>query len=347
MKTLLAIGDYKDWDSYLKFYRQKRLFKKHGFIFKGVSYNSLLKKNLPEIKTKKVIVFLFFPFEYWDNNIETKKDKAVYGNKSYYLKFDAFWRKVKKIVKDAYSDKKVYFVNNPTQLALDRDKELTKRILSKAKVSVCRAYLTRDYKKVIGLLDKGKKFFIKVRFGSMGKGISYLEKGKCITNFRFRNKKIISKKSDYGWSFKEVKDKESFLKQLLKQDIIIEEAIDPFVLKKRKFDLRLYVFFEKVIYIYPRSNDYNKITTNISQGAKGEAQRFLKSIPKDILKRSEKEAVKAMKAMKLNFAGVDIMPSADGKVKVIEVNTFPGFPKMKSYNISRFMINILGKQKWR
>lgn len=348
MKTLLAIGDKQDFDTYLKFCRNRRYFKRNGFLFKTIDYSSVLKNELPWINTNKIIIFLFFPFVYWDQYIEAKKDKAVYGNRTYYYKFQKFWKQVARIIENFYIGKDIYYINHPDCLSADRDKELTKELLSGAGVSVPASFATRDYKKIAVLLDKGKKIYIKVRFGSMGKGITYLEKDRWMTNFRFRGKKIISKKSDYGWTFQNITNNIAFLKKILKEDIIIEEAINPLLLKGRKYDLRMYVCFGKVLYIYPRSTQSRQVTTNISQGAKGEPQRFLKNISYRTLAAAKRDAVKALNALHLNFGGVDIMPKADGKnVTAIEINTFPGLPKSKSYNLSKDIINCIARQKWK
>ncbi|MBW2980920.1 hypothetical protein KY360_05885 [Candidatus Woesearchaeota archaeon] len=347
MKTLLAVGDMRDWDSYKKFHKQRRLFKKYRFVFKAVDYKAILNDKLPKIRSKEIIIFFFFPFEYWDKKIETKTYKGVYGNKSFYIKFNEFWKIVTDKINDCYSNKRISFVNNPSGISLDRDKEATKKILANAGIQVSESYFIRDVDRMMELLDQGKKLFVKVRYGSMGKGITYLEKDRWLTNFRFRNGRIVSKKSDYGWTFSEITGNKRFLRELLKQDIIIEEAINPWLLKGRKFDLRLYVCFGKVIYIYPRSNDTKEITTNISQGAIGEKQKFLHRIPKRILDEAVKSALKATKAMNLNFAGVDIMPNIDCKsVTVIEVNTFPGFPKVRIFNLGKYLVKAICK-KWK
>ena len=310
--------------------------------------NSVLKNELPRASTNKIIIFLFFPFVYWDQHIETKKDKAIYGNRTYYYKFRKFWKQVARIIKNFYIGKDIYFINSPDCLSADRDKELTKKLLSGTGVSVPASFAAREYKKITALLNKGKKIYIKVRFGSMGKGITYLEKDRWMTNFRFRSKKIISKKLDYGWTFQDITNNIVFLKEILKEDIIIEEAVDPLFLKGRKYDLRLYVCFGKVLYIYPRSTQSQHVTTNISQGARGEPQRFLKNISSDVLSAAKKDAVKALNVLHLNFGGVDIMPEADGKsVTAIEVNAFPGLPKSKSYNLSKDIINCIARQKWK
>lgn len=345
MKTLLAIGDMCDWDSFKKFYRQRKLFKKYDFVFKHVDYDSILNGAFPAVKTKTLVIFLFFPFNHWNKKIETKNYKGVYGNRNFYIKFRKFWNEIQKKIDIVYNDKNIFYVNDPRQITLDRDKWVTNKILDKKKVPDPKLYRSRDLKKILQLLDEGKKVFIKVRYGSMGKGITYLEKNNWFTNFRFRNNKIISKKSDYGWNFHEITSNKRFLKALLKEDIVIEEAINPLILKGRKFDLRLYVCFDKVLYIYPRSNEPKEITTNISQGARGEDQKFLNSVPEKVLNASIKYAVKATKAMKLNFAGVDIMPNGKG-VTVIEVNTFPGFPKPRKFNLSKHIIKEITARKW-
>jgi ribosomal protein S18 acetylase RimI-like enzyme len=298
-----------------------------------------------------VIIFLYFPFKYWDEYIEPKDYKGVYGNKSFYTKFRKFWKIVETKINKAYKNKKISYINHPKYLSTDRDKELTKRLVEKAKVLVPKTFKTRKLKDITGIVEKGTKLFIKVKYGSMGKGITYLEKGKWMTNFRFRNGKIISKRSDYGWTFINITNKIQFLREILKKDIIIEEAIDPLLIKGRKFDLRLYVFKDKVLYTYGRSNDKKAVTTNISQGAIGEKLSFEKTLPKKQLEFAKKQAIKAIKSLGLNFGGVDMMLCADKeKAKFIEINAFPGFPRARRFNLSRFLIkeiidNVNKKQK--
>ena len=71
-KTLLVLGDDKDFDTYKKFIKQKRFFYKSMITVKHIDYLSLLKNNLPSIASKEIIIFPCFPFEYWDKYIEPK-----------------------------------------------------------------------------------------------------------------------------------------------------------------------------------------------------------------------------------------------------------------------------------
>ncbi len=344
MKTLLAVGDEKDFDTFKKLRKQKRFFYNSHIRFKSINYSLLLAGKLPNINTKEIIVFLCFPFNYWDKFIEPKSYKGVYGNRQFYIKFQRFWDIVKKKIRDAYPNKKIIYINNPKNLAKDRDKQLTNTIVARAGVSIPKQFKNRYLKEILNLLNKGKKLFIKVRYGSMGKGITYLEKDRWMTNFRFRKGKIFSKKSDYGWTFIDITDKKEFLKEILKKHIIVEEAIDPLLIKGRKFDLRMYIFKNKVLYTYGRSNDALAVTTNISQGARGERLSFENTLPKRQLELAKKNAIKALKAIGLNFGGVDMMLCRDKKSAMfIEINAFPGFPKVRRFNLSKFLIKEIIK----
>lgn len=336
-KTLLAIGDKCDFESFNKFKKLTKISK--GFDYLNINYKRVLSKKLPKIKTGEIIIFFFFPFDYWNKKIEPRNYKGVYGSSKFYARFTEVCKRIEKNINLAYKCKKIFYVIPPDSMYIDRDKELTKKILQKAGIHVPKIIKTRDIKEIKKMIQK-KNIFIKVRYGAMGKGITYLTKQRWETNFRFSKRNIKSKKSDYGWTFIDITGNNKFLKELLKQDIIIEEEIEPYIINGKKFDLRAYVSFGQVRYIYPRTNKDTSVTTNISQGGKGETQLFLKKIPKRLLKAAQTVAINTTKAMNTNFAGVDVM--FDGKTKkavVIEVNVFPGFPKSKSFNLSKRALN--------
>lgn len=341
--TVLAVGERLDYDSFLKLDREKDYLSSQGFDYISTNYARLLKGKIPTIKTKKVIIFLFFPFVYWNRHIEYQNYKGLYGNHNFFIKFMRFWLRVDNSIRTLLSDKEIAFVNSPLLCGFCRDKLQVIDKLARARVSQPQLYKIPHLEDMQQRLIHGESFFIKPRYGSMGKGITFLSWSNWQTNFRFRNNKIINKRSDKGWRFRDITVNDAFLAQLLKrdEDILIEETINSLILRGKKVDFRIYTFFNKVVYIYPRKNAPDKITTNISQGGRGDP-KLLKMLPQHLLIKAEKVAEKISRVLNLNLAGIDIMLDRNIKdVYVVDVNAFPGFPKRKTFNLARHMIKDL------
>ncbi|MBL7131028.1 MAG: hypothetical protein ISS45_06480 [Candidatus Omnitrophica bacterium] len=341
--TIFAIGERLDYDSFVKFHSEKDSFSSHGFDYVSTNYSRLLSGKIPSIKTKKVIIFLFFPFIYWNRYIEYRNYKGLYGNHNFFIKFMRFWKRVDNSIRTLLSDKEIAFVNSPLLCGFCRDKLKVIDKLSRAHISQPRLYNIPHLEEMQKRLVHGYSFFIKPRYGSMGKGITFLSWSNWQTNFRFKNNRIINKRSDRGWRFRDITVNDAFLTQLLKkgEDILIEETIDSLILKGKKVDLRIYTFFNKVIYVYPRKNAPDKITTNISQGGRGDP-KALKMLPSHLLLKAKKTAEKISKVLNLNLAGIDIMLDKNLKdAYVVDVNVFSGFPKRKTFNLTKHMIKEL------
>ncbi|MFH1655024.1 MAG: YheC/YheD family protein [Candidatus Omnitrophota bacterium] len=340
--TVLTLGNKYDFDSFRKLHKSRRLFKKKGFNYATSTYDNLLKNKLPEIKTKKVIIFPFFPFSHWNRHIEHRNYQGIYGASSFYEKFLRFFKKVDHVVKRNLKGKDLSFINSPILSSELRDKVLVKRKLRTAKVPTPQLFKISKIDALYRYTKSGNEFMIKPRYGSMGKGITFLNNDRCQTNFSFRNKKILSRKSDYGWNFRTIKDRHGFLKELLKNDVYIEEAVKSRLIDGKKFDLRVYVFSGEVIYIYARTNEADSVTTNISQGGKGMNQAFLKKLPPDLIRKIKQTAIKTAKVLGTNFAGVDIIVDKNFKnIYVLDVNFFPGFPKKKTFDLTARLVKLL------
>ena len=345
--TVLVLGDDSDWESFNRFREQLQKHRSRKMNWVTATYDILEKNKLPLIESDTIIIYLFFPFTYWDKYIEKEGCKGVYGNVEFYNKFRSFWSEIHRTLKKVYRGKKIRFINHPLKIAIDRDKEFTKTILSENKINIPIPYYTRIYRDILKLVNmENKKLFLKVRYGSMGKGITYLEKGNWKTNFRYKDGKIVNPRSDYGWTFIDVTDNVEFLKELLTKDIVIEEAIDVYKLEDIIFDLRLYMFYDDLLYILPRTNEKDAITANISQGGQGRSIKFLKRFPKSVIDKVVSSGIRTIQAMDVNFAGVDVMISKDLGVYVIELNTFPGFPKVSRFNLSKRIIQRIEDRKW-
>lgn len=339
--TILSFGDKLDYDEYKKFNEEKASFIKRGFDYATVNYKNVLKDKIPKIKTKKVIIFLFFPFDYWNKKIEHKHYRGIYGNRTFYKKFMRFWSEIDETIRKVFSDKEILIINNPLSSGKYRDKLLAKLGLSRAKIPNPRLYHITRSRDIHNLLAKGTSLFLKVRYGSMGKGITYLSSLIWETNFDFNDGKIISRRSDHGWEFKDITGNNAFLRRLIKKDILVEKAIDPLILKRKRIDLRIYTFGKKAIYVYPKTNYPEKVTTNISQGARGDPH-ILKSISKQLVTKAKRVAVKTAKALNLDLAGIDVVLERNHKdVYIIDVNVFPGFPKRRTFNLTKSIIKEL------
>lgn len=341
--TILSVGDKKDFDSYRKFQGQRHFIRNKDFVYKSIDFERLFSENPPVIKNGKVIVFIFFPFKYWDEHIERGSHRGVYGNLTFYNKFTKYGKAILKRLNKIISADETIFVNNPEMASYYRDKFVLKKVLAAKGVNVPSDIRSRKIKYIERYLQKGGRLFIKPRCGSMGKGITYLEKGQWQTNFDIRRNKIANIHSDYGWVFRDVTGNVSFLRELLEKDVIVEEAVDPLRINGRIVDFRVYGFFDKVLYIYPRKGQTGAITTNISQGAEG-SPRLRSTLAGATIKKIEDQVISVMKALDLNFVGVDVMLNKNKtKAYVVDVNMFPGFPRIKTFNIPQSLTKELSR----
>jgi len=343
--TILNVGDKADFDSYKKIDKEKRYFRKNGFRYATVNYRRLLNGQVDPIKTQKIIVLFFFPFSYWNKYIEHKSYKGIYGNQTFYNKFIQFWDQIEKQCKICFRGKKVFFINKPQLCGAYRDKVTISRKLAEFQIPEPRIHKTISVKAIEAKLARGHKFFLKPRYGSMGKGITFLSRNNWQTNFTVKGDQILSRKSDRGWKFMDVTGNKRFLKQLLTKDIIIQEGVDPLIIDGFMMDLRIYTFLKEVAFVYPRKNLPNKITTNISQGGEGEP-KLIKYIPRNLIDKAKREAVRVSESLGIDLAGIDIVPDRNfNEINVIDVNVLSGFPSRKKFNLARYIVRYLSKHK--
>ena len=348
-KALLIIGDERitrkrPYISYLTFIRSvQKLASKTNFELKLINYRQLFSGKAPPIASPSATVVLFFPYRYWNRHIEVYADGRIYGDRVFGRKFRDFLNRVKQAVERSYPGKNISYLNPPDACFLDRDKQASKELLRENGLLVPRAFSAACFKDIQRLTKNGKQLYIKPRFGSMGKGLSYTDGDKLISNFNYRGGKIISRPSDFNWPFRRIKDQRGFLNQLLKRGFICEEAIRPAVYKNKRYDFRVYVIFGKVVYLYVKSSPAGSCLTNWSQGGKiDKKRRILNRIPRQKITRLKKLAKKAAAVLKLNFAGIDIIFSQDLKqVYVLEANAFPGYEK--GFNLQRCLVDHLLK----
>jgi RimK family alpha-L-glutamate ligase len=129
------------------------------------------------------------------------------------------------------------------------------------------------------------------------------------------NRFIIKPKSGSLGKGVELMESESDLKEYLNlynpEEVIYQQYIPI------EFDLRIIVLGDKVLGALQRIKSSDSITTNISQGNKGKAYNYSDEI--------KNLAINVCRELDLEYAGVDILITANNEPLVIEVNQFPHF----------------------
>jgi len=336
-KTLLIIGDRRtkgrtldtSFNTFVKIIENSKDERLEAHI---LSYKDVFEGNFPEVSGPVLNILLFFPYKYWDKNIEVYQGGSkVYGDNSFGREFRKYFEKLEKTIGKKYHDKRIEYINPPDKSILDRDKEETKKFFRRHNIPTPKSFNIKSLKNLHQLANRGISLYIKPRFGAMGKGITYLSNGLMITNFLFQKGEIISHPYDYHWRFHEImdKDKDKFLKVLLSRGFIFEEAIDPPIHKGKRSDFRVYCIYGKVSYYYIRSTPAVSLVTNWSQGGKIEQKRKLsRYISTTKLNQVKSLARKVAKELKLNYTGVDIIFSKDyKKIYALEAHSFPGYER--------------------
>ncbi|MCK5655553.1 MAG: hypothetical protein KAI03_04590 [Candidatus Aureabacteria bacterium] len=336
-KGLLVIGDRKINSrklapSFNAFVKHVRKSKSRNLEFQIISYNDVLAKKLPAFSSRILSVILFFPFEYWNKNIEVyNRDSRIYGDRKFGEEYKKFFKRAERLIEKKYHDKKIKYVNPLKSSLLERDKKEAKILFKKNNIPTARSFHIKTPDDVKQLVKKGLSLYIKPRFGSMGKGITYVNENLISTNFLFRKGKIVSRKYDCNWPFTKISEKSRnrFLKILISKDFIFEEAIEPPVYKGRRFDFRVYCVYGGVPYYYAKSMPAFSPVTNWAQGGRIEKKAYFSTyVSESEIKKARFLARKVTRTFNLNYAGVDIIFSKRFKKPyVLEVHSFPGFEK--------------------
>lgn len=336
-RAILVIGDKKinrckPAPSYNSFIRHIKRLKRKGQEVHIADYKDVLTDRLPDLYGHFIKVILFFPFDYWNRNIEVYDiDSRIYGDKKFGQEYKKFFEKIERCIKRRYIDKKIEYVNPPASSILERDKKESKRLFQRYNIPTPESFVVKRAADIEKLISQGKSLYIKPRFGSMGKGITYLSKDVMITNFLLRKGKIVSRPYDYNWRFCKIRDidRKRFLDIFISRGFICEEAVELPIHNGRKFDFRVYYIYGKCPYYYVRSMRADSPITNWSQGGRIEKKEtFSRYVSGECIRQIKIMAKRVARALNLNYTGVDVMFSKDfKKIYVSEAHSFPGFEK--------------------
>jgi len=348
-KTVLVIGDLmmsqdKFEPSLNRFITYKHRLNSRNVGVILITYDDLMAGRLPNVSTKRVDVMLFFPYAHWNEEIECfDKDARIYGDLSFGKGFRSYFLKVDRALKRKYKANTLRYVNPPLSCIIDRDKKETHDLLKDAGVNTPAIHSVKSVSDIERIVAGGKSLYIKPRFGAMGKGITYINSKGCFTNFLFKDGKILNRPDDYNWKAAKVpiSKQKAFLPILIKRGFIFQEAIYTPVVDGRKFDMRIYVIYGNVPYLYAKSTESKNFITNWSQGGRIEKGNFLKrALGSKNKKRAIAMAIKSARILNLNYAGVDVIfDEASNKLHVLEIQSFPGYER--GFKLMKFLANLI------
>ena len=348
-KTLIIIGDPMMNSSRLepsldRFMNYRHLLRKRGIEVVFIAYEDVTSLRLPDMKSARVYVLLFFPYNHWNSHIERyDKDSRIYGDISFGRDYNIYLEKIGRIIKKKYKNKDLRFINPPESCIIDRDKSRTFNVLKRAGIKTPDILKVKTVEMFDKMLNRYGSLYVKPRFGAMGKGITYADTSGIYTNFCFRSNKIINRLYDYNWRPVKVsrKNQRAFITALISRGFIFQRAVNPLACKGRRFDIRVYAVCGKTPYIYAKSMPVSSFITNWSQGGRIEDRLFLnRALSAREIKAVKSISLKAAKAINLSFAGVDIIIDRDTRgINVLEIQSFPGYER--GFDLMKFLaVNI-------
>ena len=179
----------------------------------------------------------------------------------------------------------VRVVNSASSIERTVDKYYTSFLLADAGIPTPRTLVTEDFRTALAACVEMKDVILKPLFGSEGKGMVRINDEE--TAYRVLR----------AW-------------ELNRYIYYIQEYLPHF-----QKDIRAFIVGDRVVAAMLRTGTGWK--TNYSKGAKIE--------PFALSGEMEYLALRAVRLLKLDYAGVDLMPAEDGKTYVIEINSIPGW----------------------
>ncbi len=184
----------------------------------------------------------------------------------------------------------VRVINSASSIERTVDKYYTSFLLADAGVLTPRTLVTEDFETALAACREMGDVVIKPLFGSEGKGLVRV--------------------SDEETAYRVLRAWE-----LNRYIYYIQEYLPHF-----QRDIRAFVVGDQVVAAMLRRGSGWK--TNFSQGAE--------LTPIQLSSELENLALKAAHLLKLDYAGVDLMPAENGKTYVIEINSIPGWRGLQS-----------------
>lgn len=311
-----------------------------GFDVQRIDYGEI--RNASSFRHEAIHVHFFFPYTFWNAHCEVPKDTKLYGTsrRSYEL-FRQFFPDVQRELEEKYEkDHRMKYTIQPEFAALDRDKIGTIQRLQEYGIQTSQMISARDVNDIIDQISSERGIFIKCRYGAEGKGITLLQSGKWLTNYKVEDGRLDNYDVYGKWQFTDITGRRELLEQLLEHEVVVEREVSvPKLFKGKKFDVRAYVVNGVVPHFFIRVNDLESVVTNFSQGAEV-IHHPTTGLPYECIEQIKREAIKSAQAFQSRFLGVDIMFDSSPEVsRVIEVQTFADFNAPSNFNLAKYMVS--------
>jgi len=214
---------------------------------------------------------------------------------------------VQKAFINALKSKSKVVINGGNSIAIAKNKIDTLLTLSEKGIPVTESYIVQNTKHIDEIIDEIKfPLILKLPFGSLGVGV------------------LIAK------------DRETLnpmLDMLLSRDYSDPIMIQPYYKEAKNKDKRVWIINNEIIGVMQRTASKDDFRSNLYQG--GSAQEAA------LTEEERTVALNAVKALNLNFAGVDLIETEEG-TKVLEVNSNPfykGIMEATGINIPDLLID--------
>ncbi|NQU98744.1 hypothetical protein HQ533_04710 [Candidatus Woesearchaeota archaeon] len=323
MNDIFVVGDERTLNSDLDltFPYFSKLSGVRSFTYQELANSSRIASDVP--------LLFCFPYSLWDEIVDTQNGE-LYGCETFGNSIVELVNNMRELFENSFPN--AMYVNKPEIMLMERDKFQPKELLAKHGIRVAEN-LDKSLDAVMSEVESGGAVYIKVRYGSCGKGISYISPGKWTTNFKYDGNVISNCEDDHSWREVDITGDTDFLKKLLEHEVIVEKAVTNPLTDQVNFDLRGRYFFGEVDPFFGYSRRTTGSITSASQGTTRDPVYALLSISpiEGQIKEAFELIRKSSEILGLNYSGVDVIFEGENFEPVfLELNSYPYPDKVES-----------------
>jgi hypothetical protein len=299
-----------------------------GWQVRPVDYASVLDGKLPSVDGA-VVAVLFFPYRYWDGEIEGRLP-GPYGGLAYATALSGYLAACGDALVGTLPA--VRFLNAPHAVARTRDKVATKEALVAHAVPTPAWHQALDPARLRELLDAGERLYVKARCGSMGKGLAVLERERWRTNFAVAGDRLTAPTAAAGgfearerWPFREAEPwAQALVDAACSTDFLVESAPREPLVDGSRIEVRCTVVAGRLTRIDLLAAAAGAPTTRVVDGGRPVEADAGDVLPPGSRRALDAAAVAAADALELDYVVLDVVFDGDlDRPEVIDAQAFP------------------------